>query len=120
VAGKSFSPPQRDQTHPLGPKARAVVQTTIEVREALTGSGSILDVTTADRPGLLVDIVSVLKVRERVCVKIRLFFVRLQGSCVRPPLPMRTPPTLPPLPLCYSRHHRNDTPPGHQRQRGVG
>jgi prephenate dehydratase len=38
-----------------------VVQTTIEVREAPNGSCSILDVTTADRPGLLVDIVSVLK-----------------------------------------------------------
>jgi len=61
AAGKSMSPPQRDQTHPLGPKARAVVQTTIEVREAPNGSCSILDVVTVDRPGLLVDIVSVLK-----------------------------------------------------------
>jgi UTP:GlnB (protein PII) uridylyltransferase len=52
---------KRDQTHPLGPKARAVVQTTIEVREAPNGSCSILDVVTTDRPGLLVDIVSVLK-----------------------------------------------------------
>lgn len=41
--------PKRDQTHPLGPKARAVVQTTIEVREAPNGSCSILDVVTADR-----------------------------------------------------------------------
>jgi len=32
VAGKSFQPPSRDSTSPLGPKARAVVQTTIEVR----------------------------------------------------------------------------------------
>lgn len=61
AAGKSVSTPSRDQTHPLGPKARAVVQTTIEVRESPNGSCSILDVVTADRPGLLVDIVSVLK-----------------------------------------------------------
>lgn len=61
AAGKSVATPTRDQTHPLGPKARAVVQTTIEVREAPNGSCSTLDVTTADRPGLLVDIVSVLK-----------------------------------------------------------
>lgn len=38
-----------------------MVQTTIEVREAPNGSCSILDVVTVDRPGLLVDIVSVLK-----------------------------------------------------------
>jgi hypothetical protein len=49
AAGKSMAIPKRDQTHPLGPKARAVVQTTIEVREAPNGSCSILDVTTADR-----------------------------------------------------------------------
>jgi len=61
VAGKAYSAPSRDQTSPLGPKARAVVQTTIEVREAPNGSCSILDVTTRDRPGLLVDVVSVLK-----------------------------------------------------------
>lgn len=61
AAGKSVSTASRDQTHPLGPKARAVVQTTIEVRESPNGSCSILDVVTADRPGLLVDIVSVLK-----------------------------------------------------------
>lgn len=61
AAGKSMTTSKRDQTHPLGPKARAVVQTTIEVREAPNGSCSILDVVTTDRPGLLVDIVSVLK-----------------------------------------------------------
>lgn len=31
AAGKSMATPKRDQTQPLGPKARAVVQTTIEV-----------------------------------------------------------------------------------------
>lgn len=61
AAGKSVATPSRDQTHPLGPKARAVVQTTIEVRESPNGSCSILYVVTTDRPGLLVDIVSVLK-----------------------------------------------------------
>eukprot|EP00879_Flechtneria_rotunda_P010773 GHRR01011257.1.p1 GENE.GHRR01011257.1~~GHRR01011257.1.p1 ORF type:complete len:278 (+),score=74.67 GHRR01011257.1:309-1142(+) len=61
VAGKSFQPPSRDPTQPLGPKARAVVRTTIEVEEAPSGSCSILHVSTRDRPGLLVDIVSVLK-----------------------------------------------------------
>ena len=61
VAGKAAAQSSRDQTHPLGPRARAVVQTTIEVREAPSGSCSILGVVTRDRPGLLVDIVSVLK-----------------------------------------------------------
>lgn len=61
AAGKSRSVTTRDPTSPLGLKARSVVQTTIEVRDAPNGSCSVLDVTTWDRPGLLVDIVSVLK-----------------------------------------------------------
>lgn len=46
-----------------GPKlgGRKVVQTTIEVNEAKNGSCSVLKITTNDRPGLLVDIVRVLK-----------------------------------------------------------
>lgn len=61
AAGKPFNPPARDPTNPLGPSHRAVVQTTIEVRTANNGAASVLYVTTSDRPGLLVDIVSVLK-----------------------------------------------------------
>ncbi|GAX84153.1 hypothetical protein CEUSTIGMA_g11576.t1 [Chlamydomonas eustigma] len=41
--------------------ARAVVPTSIEVTEAENGSCSVLKIKTADRPGLLVDIVRVLK-----------------------------------------------------------
>ncbi|KAG2488641.1 hypothetical protein HYH03_012809 [Edaphochlamys debaryana] len=40
---------------------RKVVQTTIDVSEASNGSCSVLKITTKDRPGLLVDIVRVLK-----------------------------------------------------------
>jgi UTP:GlnB (protein PII) uridylyltransferase len=40
---------------------RGVVQTTIDVSEASNGSCSVLKIKTADRPGLLVDIVRVLK-----------------------------------------------------------
>lgn len=61
AAGKPFQSPSRDSTSPLGTKGRSVVQTTIEVVEAPNGSCSILKVSTSDRPGLLVDIVSVLK-----------------------------------------------------------
>lgn len=51
----------RDPTAPLGLKRRAVVPTTIKVSEHVTGSCSVLDITTRDRPGLLVNIVGVLK-----------------------------------------------------------
>lgn len=61
AAGQGFKAPTRDVTSPLGLKARAVVPTTIEVVESPNGSCSICRITTADRPGLLVDIVSVLK-----------------------------------------------------------
>lgn len=61
VAGKPSMNSSRDPTAPLGLKARSVVQTTIEIREDDNGSCSLLDITTRDRPGLLVDIVSVLK-----------------------------------------------------------
>ncbi|GFR48132.1 hypothetical protein Agub_g9966 [Astrephomene gubernaculifera] len=40
---------------------RRVVQTTIDVTEAANGSCSVLKIVTRDRPGLLVDIVRVLK-----------------------------------------------------------
>lgn len=42
-------------------RVRTVVNTTIEVLEADNGSCSVLKIKTADRPGLLVDIVRVLK-----------------------------------------------------------
>lgn len=48
-------------TGPLGRRRRVIVPTTIEVSEASNGSCSVLKVTTRDRPGLLVDIVRVLK-----------------------------------------------------------
>lgn len=61
AAGQPARTSSRELTSPLGPKARSVVQTTIEVEEAPNGSCSICKVSTRDRPGLLVDIVSVLK-----------------------------------------------------------
>lgn len=61
AVGQTMSAPTRDSTTPLGPRRRVVVPTTIEVRDAPSGSCSVLDITTRDRAGLLVDIVSVLK-----------------------------------------------------------
>lgn len=61
AAGSPAAQPERDVTRPLGPRTRAVVQTTIEVEDAKNGSCSLLKVSTRDRPGLLVDIVRVLK-----------------------------------------------------------
>ncbi|GLC39585.1 hypothetical protein PLESTB_000810200 [Pleodorina starrii] len=49
-----------DSNKVLGTRRR-VVQTTIEVVEASNGSCSVLKISTSDRPGLLVDIVRVLK-----------------------------------------------------------
>jgi UTP:GlnB (protein PII) uridylyltransferase len=60
-AGRSVRSSSRDPTNPLGASKRADVNTTIAVRDAPNGSCSILHITTRDRPGLLVDIVSVLK-----------------------------------------------------------
>lgn len=53
-------PTESDMSQPLG-RRRAVVQTLIEVSETPTGAASLLRITTQDRPGLLVDIVRVLK-----------------------------------------------------------
>jgi UTP:GlnB (protein PII) uridylyltransferase len=62
AAGSRRAPlPTRDPTNPLGAAQRSDVQTTIAVRDADNGSCSLLHITTRDRPGLLVDIVSVLK-----------------------------------------------------------
>lgn len=61
LAAGQPSESSRDVTKPLGPRRRVAVQTNVEVRDAPNGTCSILDVTTRDRPGLLVDIVSVLK-----------------------------------------------------------
>ncbi|KIY99044.1 Unknown protein DS12 from 2D-PAGE of leaf Flags: Precursor [Monoraphidium neglectum] len=61
AAGQPARSSSRDSTSPLGPKARSVVQTTIEVAEADNGSCSVCKISTRDRPGLLVDVVSVLK-----------------------------------------------------------
>lgn len=57
MAAKSSS---SDDAPKLG-QVRKVVQTTIDVAEASNGSCSVLKITTRDRPGLLVDIVRVLK-----------------------------------------------------------
>ncbi|MEW5302544.1 MAG: hypothetical protein WDW36_005319 [Sanguina aurantia] len=58
--GFRASAPSTEDVKPLGYR-RAVVQTTIEVSEALNAACSVLKITTRDRPGLLVDIVQVLK-----------------------------------------------------------
>jgi hypothetical protein len=48
-------------------RRRSVVPTLINVAEAPNGAASLLKITTADRPGLLVDIVRVLKVGAHSC-----------------------------------------------------
>ena len=55
-------PTDSDMSQPLG-RRRNVVPTRIQVDEAPNGAASLLTITTLDRPGLLVDIVRVLKVR---------------------------------------------------------
>jgi hypothetical protein len=52
-----------DALHPLGaaPRPPRAVRTSVAVTEDATGSHSVLNVTTTDRPGLLTAIVSVLK-----------------------------------------------------------
>lgn len=96
VAGKSVGVSSRDATEPLGPSHRAVVQTTIEVREAPNGSGSSLLISTRDRPGLLVDIVGVLKDININVVSAEIetigslakdeFFVTYHGEPLNPPM----------------------------------
>lgn len=54
-------PESRDPTAPLGPRKRIVVDTDIKIKEGPTGSYSELYITTTDRTGLLVDVVSTLK-----------------------------------------------------------
>jgi len=51
----------RDPTTPLGPRRRVVVETDIVIKEGRTGNFSELYITTDDRSGLLVDVVSTLK-----------------------------------------------------------
>eukprot|EP01025_Chloroclados_australasicus_P017130 TRINITY_DN1871_c3_g1_i1.p1 TRINITY_DN1871_c3_g1~~TRINITY_DN1871_c3_g1_i1.p1 ORF type:complete len:314 (+),score=23.46 TRINITY_DN1871_c3_g1_i1:106-942(+) len=54
-------PARRDLTAPLGAEKHVEVKTTIKVENHTSGSYSELFITTIDRPGLLVDIVRVLK-----------------------------------------------------------
>lgn len=63
IAWSTSAPPRSDvdPTHPLGARKRYGIQTQIEVREHESGSHSTLIVNTLDRPGLLTDIVKVLK-----------------------------------------------------------
>lgn len=61
VAHPVSLPETRDATEPLGPRHRVVVDTTIDIEEHSSGCYTELFVKTDDRPGLLVDIVSVLK-----------------------------------------------------------
>jgi len=96
AAGKGAVGSTRDVTSPLGPKRRSVVQTTIEVEEAPGGHSSLLHVTTRDRPGLLVDIVSVLKDVNVNVVSAEVdtigtnvkddFFVTYHGEPLSPPM----------------------------------
>lgn len=59
-SGGAGSVTARDLTHPLG-KARLGLRTSVEVRDTPGGRFSELLVNTTDRPGLLTDIVRVLK-----------------------------------------------------------
>lgn len=87
-------PDSRDSTRPLGPRQRFAVDTTIEIEEHDGGSCSEVYVTTKDRPGLLVDIVAVLKDLNVNVVSAEVdtvgieaqdeFFVTYQGAALSP------------------------------------
>lgn len=83
-------------TEPLGPGHRTAVDTTIRIRDDETGSHSEVFITTQDRPGLLVDIVSVLKDLSVNVVSAEVdtvgteaqdaFFVTYRGEPLSPPM----------------------------------
>lgn len=85
-----------DLTEPLGPGRRTAVDTTIRIRDDDTGSHSEVFITTQDRPGLLVDIVSVLKDMSVNVVSAEVdtvgteaedvFFVTYRGEPLNPPM----------------------------------
>mmetsp|Transcript_17034 Transcript_17034/g.42793 ORF Transcript_17034/g.42793 Transcript_17034/m.42793 type:complete len:247 (+) Transcript_17034:6-746(+) len=57
--GRRYMPAMRDQTHPLGAAAGNAIETSIDM--ANSRRHTIMRIRTADRPGLLVDIVHILK-----------------------------------------------------------
>jgi UTP:GlnB (protein PII) uridylyltransferase len=61
AAMSSGSKVTESDVQPALGRRRSVVQTLIDVSETPNGAASVLRITTADRPGLLVDIVRVLK-----------------------------------------------------------
>ena len=85
-----------DLTDPLGLGHRTAVETTIRIEEDATGSHSEVFITTQDRPGLLVDIVSVLKDLNVNVVSAEVdtvgteaqdeFFVTYHGEPLTPPM----------------------------------
>lgn len=84
-----------NQSKTLG-RVRSVIQTTIDVSEAPNGSCSVLKIRTADRPGLLVDIVRVLKDVNMNVISAEVdtvgreaqdeFFVTYRGEPLAPPM----------------------------------
>jgi UTP:GlnB (protein PII) uridylyltransferase len=61
VGPKAQKPSSRDDLHPLGPRARSEVKTSITVKQDPDGAFTEVVITTADRPGLLTDIVHNMK-----------------------------------------------------------
>lgn len=59
--GRKYVPKTRDPTHPLGTGEYNGIETEIDITEDETGTHSELRIRTADRPGLLVDVVHILK-----------------------------------------------------------
>lgn len=57
----SYQPPDRNYNAPLGMSRRSLTPTIINIAESDNGSCSVLKLETNDRPGLLVDVVHVLK-----------------------------------------------------------
>ncbi|KAL6755983.1 hypothetical protein V8C86DRAFT_2658705 [Haematococcus lacustris] len=88
-------PSDSELTQPLG-RRRSVVQTLIDVTEAPNGAASVLKITTSDRPGLLVDIVRVLKDINLNVVSAEVdtvgtqaqdeFFITYHGEPLTPPM----------------------------------
>ncbi|KAG2432723.1 hypothetical protein HYH02_012857 [Chlamydomonas schloesseri] len=96
--GEAFASGSKTDSEPnkvLGTRRR-VVQTTIDVAEAKNGVCSLLRIVTSDRPGLLVDIVRVLKDINLNVVSAEIetegalakdeFFITYHGEPLNPPM----------------------------------
>uniref|UniRef100_A0A7S0NB33 ACT domain-containing protein n=1 Tax=Pyramimonas obovata TaxID=1411642 RepID=A0A7S0NB33_9CHLO len=92
--GKAQKPAKVSRSGPLGPRDDPPIPTSVKIFADETGGRSRLDVVTTDRPGLLVDIVSVLKDISVNVISAEIdtigimahdiLFLTYKGSCLNP------------------------------------